>query len=189
MAVTTHPGGTVHHQHVAELLGVVRVQHVTFPHGDSSPAGPIETDRVELLPDQLQRVQLLPLLVRQCSTCRAVEHALSPVAGLTSHCTHWSRTGGTYLLYWVVVEVKRLSGGSSLVFMLDELSPVPYHAQLSDILREQIRAGDITHRVPSLTTLSQQYEVSRNTVIHALTTLESEGLIVTVQGRGTYVKP
>jgi GntR family transcriptional regulator len=74
-----------------------------------------------------------------------------------------------------------------LLVMLDELSPVPYHEQLSNILREQIASGAIEHRVPSLSTLSQEYGVSRNTVIHALATLESEGLIVTVQGRGTFV--
>lgn len=71
--------------------------------------------------------------------------------------------------------------------MLDENSPVPYHEQLSNILRRQITSGKIQHRVPSLTSLVQEYGVARNTVIHALATLEEEGLVKRVQGRGTYV--
>lgn len=74
-----------------------------------------------------------------------------------------------------------------MLTVLDENSPVPYHEQLSGILRRQIQSGEIQHRVPSLTSLVQEYGVARNTVIHALATLEEEGLVKRVQGRGTYV--
>jgi hypothetical protein len=38
--------------------------------------------------------------------------------------------------------------------MLDERSPLPYHEQLSNILRAKIMSGEIEYRLPSLTTLS-----------------------------------
>jgi DNA-binding GntR family transcriptional regulator len=72
---------------------------------------------------------------------------------------------------------------------LDEYSPVPYWEQLTIILKDKINSGEIQHRVPSLSTLVQEYEVSRNTVIRAITELENEGLVVSRQGRGTYVVP
>jgi DNA-binding GntR family transcriptional regulator len=41
--------------------------------------------------------------------------------------------------------------------------------------------------VPSIVTLSQDYGVARNTAAHALRTLEEEGLITPVRGKGFYV--
>jgi DNA-binding GntR family transcriptional regulator len=66
-------------------------------------------------------------------------------------------------------------------------SRVPFHAQLAEILRDKIRRREITARVPSIVTLSQDYGVARNTAAHALRTLEEEGLITPVRGRGFYV--
>lgn len=74
-----------------------------------------------------------------------------------------------------------------MLLMLDERSPVPYWEQLAGILREQIRTGEIDYRVPSITTLSQEYGIARNTVVRALQELENEGLVRSVQGRGTFV--
>lgn len=71
--------------------------------------------------------------------------------------------------------------------MLDERSPLPYHEQLSNILRAKIVSGEIDYRLPSLTTLSQEHGISKNTVVHAIETLEAEGLVRSVQGRGTFV--
>ncbi len=42
--------------------------------------------------------------------------------------------------------------------------------------------------MPSENTLSQQYELSRGTVVKALDALERDGLVVRVQGRGTFVR-
>jgi DNA-binding GntR family transcriptional regulator len=41
--------------------------------------------------------------------------------------------------------------------------------------------------VPSLNTLTQEFGLSRNTVIKAISALEADGLVVTRQGRGTFV--
>ena len=70
---------------------------------------------------------------------------------------------------------------------MDENSPLPYWEQLANILRERIRTGEIQHRVPSLNTLTQEFGLSRNTVIKAVSALETDGLVVTRQGRGTFV--
>jgi DNA-binding GntR family transcriptional regulator len=70
---------------------------------------------------------------------------------------------------------------------VDENSPLPYWEQLANILRERIRTGEIQHRVPSLNTLTQEFGLSRNTVIKAISALEADGLVVARQGRGTFV--
>jgi DNA-binding GntR family transcriptional regulator len=80
-----------------------------------------------------------------------------------------------------------MPGGVSLLSVIDERSPVPFHAQLSAILRGKIASGELSWRVPSINTLAQEYGVSRNTVVHALNTLADEGLIVAVHGKGFYV--
>jgi DNA-binding GntR family transcriptional regulator len=71
--------------------------------------------------------------------------------------------------------------------VLDHDSPVPLHEQLATILREQIRARELTGRVPSGKTLAQRYEVSHRTSERALATLRDEGLVVAVIGKGYYV--
>jgi DNA-binding GntR family transcriptional regulator len=71
--------------------------------------------------------------------------------------------------------------------VIDYDSPVPLHEQLAIILRQRITSGDITGRVPSIMTLTQEYEVGHNTAARALVTLRDEGLIVSARGRGFYV--
>ena len=49
--------------------------------------------------------------------------------------------------------------------------------QLAAILRERIRSGDITSRVPSIKTLTQEYGVSHITAESAIDVLKAEDLI------------
>jgi GntR family transcriptional regulator len=72
--------------------------------------------------------------------------------------------------------------------VLDHDSPVPLYEQLTVILRTQIQSGELNGRVPSIVSLSQQYEVAKNTAQRALETLREEGLIVSVHGKGFYVR-
>jgi GntR family transcriptional regulator len=72
--------------------------------------------------------------------------------------------------------------------VLDHDSPVPLHAQLAEVLREKIRSGQITGRVPSILTVAQEYEVGHSTAQRALATLRDEGLIIGSHGRGYYVR-
>ena len=71
--------------------------------------------------------------------------------------------------------------------MLDRESPVDLHEQLADLLREQVRTGELTGRTPSIKHLAQQYEVSTGTIERSLNTLKHEGIIVARVGRGFFV--
>ena len=61
--------------------------------------------------------------------------------------------------------------------------------QLTRILRARIRAGQYRprHAVPSEKQLEQEFGIARGTARKAIAALRSEGLVVTVAGRGTYV--
>ena len=73
--------------------------------------------------------------------------------------------------------------------MIDPDSPQHPYMQLSGLLRSQIQRGEIGPRIPSITQLSEIYELSQATVKRALKVLSDEGLIYSVRGRGTFVKP
>ncbi|MEV0152980.1 GntR family transcriptional regulator [Micromonospora sp. NPDC050686] len=62
--------------------------------------------------------------------------------------------------------------------------------QLADRLRRAIRSGQLApgQRVPTELSLTQEFQLSRLTVRRALQQLRSEGLIVVVQSRGTFVR-
>ncbi len=65
----------------------------------------------------------------------------------------------------------------------------PKYYRLKRVLREKIgelQAGD---PIPSEAELCQEFEISRTTVRKALNDLSQEGLIYTVQGKGTFVSP
>ncbi len=66
---------------------------------------------------------------------------------------------------------------------------IPKHYQLSEQIRRQIEAGELQpgDQLATEDALCQQYGISRGTVRRALDTLLHEGLIVRVQGHGTFV--
>lgn len=70
---------------------------------------------------------------------------------------------------------------------LDRESIEPLYAQLAGILRGQIERGELTGRVPSVKTLTQQYVVAQGTAERALAILRDEGLIASAMGRGHFV--
>jgi GntR family transcriptional regulator len=63
----------------------------------------------------------------------------------------------------------------------------PKHARLREALRAQIEALPPDRKIPSEHELCAQYKVSRITVRKALDELIHEGLLYTVQGKGTFV--
>lgn len=69
------------------------------------------------------------------------------------------------------------------------VSALPLYLRLKEILQEHIETGRLQpgDRVPSERELSEQYDMSRMTVRHALTELVNEGVLVRQQGRGTFV--
>lgn len=75
--------------------------------------------------------------------------------------------------------------------MVDPLGEVPPYLQLAEILRGQIRSGELPPRrpIPSELRLQQEYGLSRGTVRRAIAVLREEGMLHTVAHRGTYVSP
>ena len=71
--------------------------------------------------------------------------------------------------------------------MIDDQSPEPLYRQVAGILRERIASGDITSRLPSLKTITQEYGVSHVTAEKAVALLREEGLVIVVIGRGAFV--
>ncbi len=68
-----------------------------------------------------------------------------------------------------------------------EASFVPKYYRLKHILREMIAQLQADEAMPSEAELCQSYAISRTTVRKALADLIQEGLIYTVQGKGTFV--
>jgi DNA-binding GntR family transcriptional regulator len=74
---------------------------------------------------------------------------------------------------------------------LDPLGPTPVYQQLAAILRARIESGELAPNrpIPSETALQQEHGVARGTARRAVALLRDEGLVVTVKGRGTFVRP
>jgi DNA-binding GntR family transcriptional regulator len=71
--------------------------------------------------------------------------------------------------------------------VIDLDGPEPLWRQVADHLAGRITAGEFTRRLPSVRTLADQYGVSHTTVSDAMRELSQRGLVVTTQGRGTFV--
>lgn len=73
--------------------------------------------------------------------------------------------------------------------MLIKESHIPLHMQMADVIREQIRRGELlpNERLPSERELCEHYNISRITVRQALSTLNQEGLILSTAGKGNFV--
>ena len=68
-------------------------------------------------------------------------------------------------------------------------SDIPLYSQLVSIIKRNISAGTLAPGalLPSEAELCRTFDVSRSTVRQAIGALESEGLVVRKQGRGTFV--
>ena len=68
--------------------------------------------------------------------------------------------------------------------------PRPPFKQLADELRAAIAAGDLAegHRLPSNRDLAEQHGIAPMTVQSAIRVLRDEGLVASLQGRGTFVQ-
>ena len=73
--------------------------------------------------------------------------------------------------------------------MLDHESAIPVYRQLATLLQTAITSGKLApgRPLPSESTLMGEHGVSRDTVRKAVGLLRDEGLVVTVQGKGSYV--
>ena len=68
-------------------------------------------------------------------------------------------------------------------------SDIPLYSQIVSIVKRNLSAGTLTagELLPSEAELCRAFDVSRSTVRQAIGILESEGLVVRRQGRGTFV--
>ena len=66
---------------------------------------------------------------------------------------------------------------------------IPIHEQIVDQIKTQIRNGELKENdnLPSVRGLSKELKISALTVKKAYDTLETEGFVITVHGKGTYV--
>ncbi|MBP2702810.1 GntR family transcriptional regulator [Microbispora sp. RL4-1S] len=73
--------------------------------------------------------------------------------------------------------------------MLDHDGDTHLYVQIADIIREQIRRGELPpgHPIPSEAAVQSEFGVARTTARRAFHLLREEGLIYTVQGEGTFV--
>ncbi len=67
---------------------------------------------------------------------------------------------------------------------------LPIHEQISEALRSRIRSGELPvgSRLPPESTLMEEFGVARGTVRRALRTLNEQGIVQTLQGKGTYIR-
>ena len=74
--------------------------------------------------------------------------------------------------------------------VVDHESAVPVYVQVAGILRKGIADGTYPpgRRLPSVTTLMQEYGIASVTARKALRLLVDEGLAVSSPGMGTFVK-
>ncbi len=72
---------------------------------------------------------------------------------------------------------------------IDSASGWPLSYQLAQLLRGQIRSGQLAagDRIPTEQQLAREHEVSRDTAQRALTVLAEEGLIIRRRGVGSLV--
>jgi GntR family transcriptional regulator len=68
-------------------------------------------------------------------------------------------------------------------------TPVPPYRQLAAILRGKIESGELApgQQLPSVITLSADYQIAVPTVRKAIGLLKNEGLVTGVAGYGTFV--
>jgi GntR family transcriptional regulator len=68
-------------------------------------------------------------------------------------------------------------------------TPVPYHYQLSELMRQEIESGrwKIGEQIPAEEEICNHFSLSRTTVRKSLDALVNRGLVHRAQGRGTFV--
>lgn len=72
---------------------------------------------------------------------------------------------------------------------LDSTSIIPLYHQLKEILIETIEKGELMpgEKIPSENQLCSQYSVSRNTAKKAIDDLVQDGILMRIQGKGTFI--
>lgn len=72
--------------------------------------------------------------------------------------------------------------------MFDTDSPIPFHFQIRDVLKEEIAEGAYQEKVPSERELMERFSVSRTTIREAINHLVNDEIVEKVHGKGTFIK-
>jgi GntR family transcriptional regulator len=72
--------------------------------------------------------------------------------------------------------------------VIDPDSAVPPYEQVAKALRDEIAEGTLAGQLPSIHTISQHHQVSHRTAARALSILKGEGMILSVPGKGHFVR-
>jgi DNA-binding GntR family transcriptional regulator len=65
----------------------------------------------------------------------------------------------------------------------------PAYGHVASAIAARIQAGEFTGRLPAERDLAWQYGVAYQTLRHGIDLLRTHGLVITRQGRGTFVAP
>ncbi len=73
--------------------------------------------------------------------------------------------------------------------IINNSSMIPIYEQIVDQVKSLIRNGDLNENdnLPSVRALSKELKISAQTVKKAYDSLEAEGFVATIHGKGTYV--
>ena len=84
-----------------------------------------------------------------------------------------------------------MQGSSTIPEKINRDSSEPAYAQLANIVRRQIAAGQFRpgDQLPSEAQLCRKYGISPMTVRRSINLLSDQGVVNAEQGRGTFVKP
>ncbi len=66
-------------------------------------------------------------------------------------------------------------------------NPKATYLQVAEAITARIRDGEITYKLPAERALAAEYGVAYQTVRRSMKLLRDQGLIITRQGRGTFV--
>lgn len=116
------------------------------------------------------------------AACRTIESILARQAVRLVHLARAGRTGHT--------SYSACLGIVDLVKHVDHMDPTPLYVQLASILRDMIDAGELQPgaALPSESYLQGEHGVARGTVRMAVGILREEGRVITLAGRGTFVR-
>lgn len=66
----------------------------------------------------------------------------------------------------------------------------PYYERIADEIRSKIKSGELPPgaKLPSISELCRQYDVSTQVIRSAMLILRAEGLVEGHQGKGVYVR-
>jgi GntR family transcriptional regulator len=74
------------------------------------------------------------------------------------------------------------------VSLIDPLGgPEVTYIRVANHLAARIKVGEFPHKLPAERALADEYGVAYQTLRHAMKVLRDRGLIITRQGRGTFV--